>query len=184
MASREHGSQNAAGVSAMNHKLTCRTVAHGALALSTVLLLAGCGGRPANPVQTVQATDASVPCAVLRVEYDSNEARARSLVSDKQTAENQNVALAAVGLLLAWPALLAMDLKPTEKVELRALRDRNQHILNLMKVRNCPQTPELKPSPVKGTGVVSRDAGGQPYCRDVGGYEAYMKKTGEVCRIN
>jgi hypothetical protein len=23
----------------------------------------------------------------------------------------------------------------------------------------------------------------QPYCRDVGGYEAYMRRTGEVCRL-
>lgn len=168
----------------MNCKQSRANVFLPASMLGIMLLSAGCGGRPANPVDTVQATDATVPCAVLRVEYDSNEARARAIVGEKLTAENQNAALAAVGILLAWPALLAIDVRPTEKTELRALRDRNRHLVNLMTTKNCPQTPKIPTSPVKGPGTSAQSTGAPPECRTVGGYEAYMKKTGKVCRLN
>ena len=43
---------------------------------------------------------------------------------------------------------------------------------------NLVPPPNTNPSP---SGNIRRDPSGKPYCPDVGGYEAYMQQTGEVC---
>lgn len=43
-------------------------------------------------------------------------------------------------------------------------------------------TSRVNITPKRGT--PRRTADGKPYCKDVGGYEAYMNKTGKVCRLD
>ena len=44
--------------------------------------------------------------------------------------------------------------------------------------------PETMEEPPNGGSMGSEPRQTQPRCRDVGGYEAYMKRTGKVCRID
>ena len=159
----------------------------GAIAAAT--LIGGCAGRDPNPVQTVKATDGMLNCQFMLAEINANNTRARSLAKQASDKQGKNVALGVVGVVLFWPALFAMDLKDAEKQEIAALRDRNNYLANLMLQKKCAMaTPPL--SPEKEDQVVrhqrankAKAAGKKPKCADVGGYEKYMKETGEVCTL-
>jgi hypothetical protein len=147
---------------------------------AATLTLSACGGRPANPVAAVQPSDGKMNCQLIQVEYGSNEARARSLAGEKKDAEKQN---AAKVVLMGMTGLLALDLKKTEEVEIRALKDRNDHLARLMAAKDCPNAPPVA-QPAKSSDAASETGGEStavPSCKDVGGYEAYLKKTGKVC---
>lgn len=152
---------------------------------AATLILSACGGRPANPIAAVQPTDSKMNCQLLQVEYASNERRVRSLVGEKADAEKQNAAKAASVLLLGVTGLIMMDLKDSEQVEIRALQDRNEHLAHLMSDKRCPDAPPVT-QPARASDTTSDtadDAAPAPKCKDVGGYEAYMKKTGKTCML-
>jgi hypothetical protein len=76
-----------------------------------------------------------------------------------------------------------MDLKDSERIEMNALKDRNDHLAHLMSDKGCPDAPPLT-QPANAADGMSKDADASapaPQCKDVGGYEAYLKKTGKVC---
>ena len=71
---------------------------------------------------------------------------------------------------------------------MRALRDRNLHLINLMRQKECGALPPTTPVEADRRDRVKRakeaeKTGKQPDCADVGGYEKYYKDTGRVCRI-
>jgi hypothetical protein len=145
-------------------------------------MLSACGGRPANPVATVQAADDKMNCQLMQTEYASNESRANALVGEKVKAQEQN---AAKFVLMGMSGLLMMDLKDTEQVEIRALKDRNNRLARLMAGKGCPDAPRVS-QPAGATEATSEGGAGSavaPNCKDVGGYETYVKKTGRVCML-
>jgi hypothetical protein len=151
-----------------------------AMAAAAVLVLPGCGGRPARPVAAVQSSDGKMNCELLHVEYASNETRANALVDEKKFAQENN---AAKVVFLGLTGILTMDLKDSERIEMNALKDRNDHLAHLMSDKGCPDAPPLT-QPANAADGMSKDADASapaPQCKDVGGYEAYLKKTGKVC---
>jgi len=157
-------------------------------ALSGALLVSACAGREARPIDTVKATDGQMSCQLMIAEVQANNSRARSLIKEKNDSEGKNVAVAVVGAILFWPALFAMDLKKTEEIEMRALHDRNRHLVNLMGQKQCVNLPPTSPAEADRKNRLKRakeaqKTGAQPDCADVGGYETYYKETGNVCRI-
>jgi hypothetical protein len=99
--------------------------------------LSSCGGRQAQPVNTFAHADVGLSCHQIEAELLSNDRRIRSLVNEHQRAQNQNVAVGAVGLILFWPALFALDLKGAAKQESDALIVRSRNLANIGKQKNC-----------------------------------------------
>ena len=99
--------------------------------------LSSCGGRQAQPVNTFTQTDVGLSCRQIEAELLSNDRRIRSLVGEHQRSQNQNVAVGAVGLILFWPALFALDLKGAAKQESDALIVRSRNLANIGKQKNC-----------------------------------------------
>ncbi|WP_119299805.1 hypothetical protein [Dongia deserti] len=64
--------------------------------------------------------------------------RGRSFGGSDNSDRNANIAIGAVGVLLFWPALFALDLSDAERVEIDALHRRNMHLASL--ARDCSST--------------------------------------------
>jgi len=105
------------------------------VAVMCMLALGACAGRSAQPVSMMQPYDNSLSCEQIQAEIQSNESKARQLTDENNSAHNANIAVGAVGLFLFWPALFALDLSDSERVEIQALHDRNMHLASLQ--RDC-----------------------------------------------
>jgi hypothetical protein len=100
-------------------------------------LLSSCGGRQAQPVNTFDQADVALSCHQIETELLSNDRRIKSLIREHQRSQNQNVAVGAVGLVLFWPALFALDLKGAAKQESDALIVRSRNLANIGKQKRC-----------------------------------------------
>ncbi|MBY3294389.1 hypothetical protein HFN88_30150 [Rhizobium laguerreae] len=109
-----------------------------ALILAFSISLAGCAGREARPVASTNPTDSAFDCAGITREFDANERQITSTVKERTDAQGKNVVLGATGVLLFWPALFFMDPKSPEKVEIDALRNRNNVLTSIAKSKGCP----------------------------------------------
>lgn len=95
------------------------------------LLLTGCGGRVAQPVQLTRDIDPSLTCDHLKAEYDNNLKRRVELTGESADKVGNNI-----GILLVSP--LFLDLSDTQKVEVKALLARNERLQQLAAKRQCP----------------------------------------------
>ncbi|WP_271023600.1 hypothetical protein [Rhizobium sp. RCAM05973] len=102
------------------------------------IMLSSCGGREAHPVASTSAGDSGIDCSGISREFAANERQILATVKERSQAQGKNVILGATGVLLFWPALFFMDPKSPEKVEIDALRNRNQVLTDLARSRKCP----------------------------------------------
>ncbi|MBY5357997.1 hypothetical protein HFO94_31615 [Rhizobium leguminosarum] len=109
-----------------------------ALILAVSISLAGCAGREARPVASTNPTDSAFDCAGITREFDANERQISSTVKERSDAQGKNIVLGATGVLLFLPALFFMDPKSPEKVEIDALRNRNNVLTSIAKSKGCP----------------------------------------------
>ncbi len=106
--------------------------------VSCAILLAGCGGREVHPIASTGAGDRGLECAGISREFSANERQILATVKERSQAQGKNVILGATGVLLFFPALFFMDPKSPEKIEIDALRNRNQVLTDLARSRKCP----------------------------------------------
>ncbi len=144
---------------------------------TSLLLLAACGGRAANPVASYQPGDDSRSCDGLKAELAANEAEIARLLPDED-ATGKNVVLGVAGAFLIVPWFF-MDFKDAEGIEIRAYRRRNVMLRRIASKKSC----SVPPSKYKFQQRPPSKAGEKPRCDDVGGYEEYYKRTGNVCMI-
>ncbi len=109
-----------------------------ASALCALALLASCAGRDPVPVQVAQASDNLLACSQITAEMQANETKVRQLADEEASKKKKNIAIGAVGALLFWPALFAMDFSGAEKTEIEALRARQAHLTQLQ-ARACDE---------------------------------------------
>lgn len=109
-----------------------------ALILALSISLAGCAGREARPVASTNPTDSAFDCAGIAREFEANERQITSTVKERTDAQGKNIVLGATGVLLFLPALFFMDPKSPEKVEIDALRNRNNVLTSIAKSKGCP----------------------------------------------
>lgn len=102
------------------------------------IVLSSCGGREAHPIASTGAGDSGIDCGGISREFTANERQILSTVKERSQAQGKNVILGATGVLLFWPALFFMDPKSPEKIEIDALRNRNQVLTDLARSRKCP----------------------------------------------
>ncbi len=148
-----------------------------AICAALLLVLAACGGRSANPIASYQPGDEKRSCDGLRMEVANNEQEIAKLLP-YEDATGKNVALGVTGFFLIIP-LFFMDFKDAEEIEIRALRKRNQWLREVASNKDCSLPPSKYKFQDKPPAKI--EEGVQPKCSDVGGYEAYNKRTGRVC---
>ncbi len=102
------------------------------LAAAALTGLAACGGRVANPVKTSSALDDRLSCSHLSAEHEVNYLRALELAGERKSASANNL-----GMLLVSPLLL--NLNDSERKEIIALAERNNHLEEMATSRACPR---------------------------------------------
>ena len=111
-----------------------------------LLIIMGCAGRPAHPVMVYQPGDATRSCDALERELELIEDDIFRLLpqTDKAT---KNTRLGVAGIFLLVP-LFFMDLSKAEQVEVNALTQRYNHLLEIGDENNCgfsrPPIPDFK----------------------------------------
>jgi hypothetical protein len=113
--------------------------------VSVAFVMSGCAGRNANPVQTFHTYDKDLSCAQIEAEIIGNEEKALHLLKEDEAAHDANVALGVVGGLLFWPALFALDTGDAEMIEMRALKERNNRLINLADTKECGLNVMISP---------------------------------------
>lgn len=111
--------------------------------VATAIVVSGCGGRAAHPISATNPADSAFDCAGMRREFEANERQVLATVKERSDAQGKNVVLGTAGVLLFWPALFFMDPKSPEKLEIDALRNRNQVLGEIAKSKKCP-APQSK----------------------------------------
>jgi len=106
-----------------------------------LLVLAGCAGRPPQPVQLAQPQDPGSTCAMLSAEIDANNHKIADLAGDQGAKVAQNVAAIAVGLFV-WPVLFAADFQGSAGVEIEALKERQHYLAAIAEQRRCGAAEE------------------------------------------
>ena len=109
-------------------------------ALSILLLLTACAGREAHPVPVTRITDGALDCMSIAREFEANETQIIATVRERDGQNIKNAALAA-GAVIFLPTLFFMDLKGPERIELQALRARNQVLMQLGAQKKCHMPP-------------------------------------------
>lgn len=107
-----------------------------AIVLSAVIV-SGCAGRDANPVQTIQEGDAKLSCAELRQEIDISSQSMSRLIGDQKEVQGKNTAAVVVGAVVFFPALFFMNLKGAAKEEAKALQDRISGLADRHNAKGC-----------------------------------------------
>lgn len=100
-------------------------------------MLAGCAGRDAQQIPTVQVQDTASDCAMITAEIQANNKRAEDLASERGLKVAQNVAAGVVGIVV-WPVWFAMDAKGAAGTEIDALKSRQEYLASLAAIRCAP----------------------------------------------
>ena len=147
----------------------------------TLLIASACAGRKPNPTLTALSGDENLSCEAIALESQGNAKRLVELSGEKDAKVLQNVLAGAAAVVFILPLFL-MDFQDAPGVEHQALVGRQQRLEVLARTKGC-QTRELEsatkaqPAPAPGQSTAT------PACKDVGGYEKYMRETGQVCTL-
>jgi hypothetical protein len=115
------------------------------LVLCFVVFFGGCMGRDPHPIQIDQPGDENLSCDTLKTQVVwLQEEMARLLPKTDKFASN--ALFAGTGVFLIFPYFL-MDLKDAEKKEFEAMRQRHNHLLEIIKVKNC-DTSDIVAKPI------------------------------------
>ena len=147
--------------------------------LVSALIAGGCAGRKPAPVDAVQIGDNKMSCDLLANENRANAQLLAKLKGESEVKVLQNVAAATAGVFFIFPFLL-MDLQDAAGVETRALVRRQKRLQALAIEKGCKIETV---SPTERAIKRADETGKAPRCSEVGGYEAYMKRTGKVCML-
>jgi hypothetical protein len=122
------------------------------LTLATLLgtgLLAGCGGRMANPTPEVSIYDRYLTCEQIQAEVEQNYEKQSALARELAWAEEKNDMIEGLSVVFP-PGWFAVDQTIQEgypnapqEIEGLALGDRNRHIIALAKDKDCWPDPQV-----------------------------------------
>ncbi|WP_343561580.1 hypothetical protein [Kiloniella sp. b19] len=108
-----------------------------ALILLPLMILTGCGGRAARPVEISTSIDDKLSCIHIEGQYSANINRMLDLQKERQWQSGNN----APKLLLGLAGLMLLNLNNAEKKEILALEARNARLLELSDKKNCKVIP-------------------------------------------
>lgn len=107
------------------------------LLLVTSLIMVGCAGRDPNVIPVRSSFYGNLNCADLDQQIQVTNAAMLDRAREANSTTNQNIVFGAVGLLLFWPALFALDLKDAGGHELNSYEGRNMTLAHLAEQKNC-----------------------------------------------
>ena len=125
-----------------------------------VLLLVNCGGRAAYPIMAQQPGDHKKSCKTLIIEMVQVQGEIHKLIPQTHKA-GRNILLATAGWFLIFP-FFYMDFSKREQIELEALINRYNHLVNMAKEKNCDFDENIFPGFNKKT-KRGNDIGHSPY---------------------
>ena len=114
-------------------KTTCVTL----IISMIMMMMTGCGGRQAYPVQVSKIGDSRLSCNQLESDMGRINHEIRNKSGQKSKGDNKDAVLVGVGLVLFWPALFFMDLSNADKTELEALRSRHNYLKSIYINKGC-----------------------------------------------
>lgn len=120
------------------------TVSKAVIALACMVVLAGCAGRNANPVQAIQPNDDTLTCEQVLTSMKLNTTELKGLVKESSSNRGKNVAAGVIGAVVFFPALFFMDTKNAADDEARALVRRNQVLFQRHNLMKCEPVLEDK----------------------------------------
>lgn len=107
----------------------------------TILLagavLAGCAGRDPVLQPVALHEDTKLNCSQLQNRAYSAATTAQAKINSNNQRDGGDVAMGAVGMVLFWPALLAMDVKNADGHEGNNLADRVEHLKRTAARKGC-----------------------------------------------
>lgn len=103
----------------------------------SALIVTGCAGREANPVQVIQEGDAKLSCSELRQEIEISSQTMSRLIGDQKDIQGKNTAAVVVGAVVFFPALFFMNLKGAAREEAKALQDRINGLAERHNAKGC-----------------------------------------------
>lgn len=106
------------------------------LCIASLMTLAGCGGRTANPIATKEPGDKNMSCEDIEAEMSDLERKARRLMGEQSAKTGKNAAL-GVGGLIIFPVWFFMDLSDAEQQEALAMQDRQAHLQRIFNKKDC-----------------------------------------------
>lgn len=112
-------------------------------AVTLVLTIASCAGRPANPVLVQQYGDNKKSCATLEKEMVFIQTEIQRLVPETEKT-GTNTALGITGFFFIVP-LFFMDLSESEQIEINAYRQRYNHLIIIASEKKCDVDGEVIP---------------------------------------
>ncbi|WP_193172470.1 hypothetical protein [Nisaea nitritireducens] len=133
-----------------------------AAAFCLALSLSACAGREAVTVAEFTRQDQQLTCPELDREIGRNNDAMRSRVVEGHDRQGRNIMVGAVGILLFWPALAALDLKDAPGKELAALETRNKALVRYADQRACRVQTALDIPAVKAEYEAKFDSEGNP----------------------
>jgi len=133
-----------------------------AVALCIALSLSACAGREAVTVAEFSRQDDQLTCSELDREIGRNNDAMRSRVVEGHDRQGRNIMVGAVGILLFWPALAALDLKDAPGKELEALDVRNRALVRYADQRACRVQTALDVPAVEAEYKAKFDKEGNP----------------------
>lgn len=111
------------------------------IALACALILAGCGGRAANPIMINQFGDANKSCPALELEMSQIQESIQKLVPKTEKA-GKNTALGVTGFFFIVP-LFFMDLSQAEQIEIDAFRQRYNSLAVIATDKGCGKVEQI-----------------------------------------
>ena len=131
----------------MSNRMMPRYVA--IVALATLAVASGCGGRSPNPVAQVSIYDRYMSCDEIRQEVAENYAAQSELVREQVWAEEKNDMI--MGIALAFPpAWFAIDKtvegdygQSPQEIEGSALATRARYLIDVAQKENCWPDPQV-----------------------------------------
>ena len=114
-----------------------RSTAYFSYSAAIMILVAGCAGRDANPVDAYTPYDKAMECDDIAYEMNDNNKQLRLTVKELQGNKGKNVAVGVIGAVLFLPVLFALDLSDAEETEINALETRNKNLMRNGMEKDC-----------------------------------------------
>lgn len=155
------------------------------VALATCLAMAACTTRPDNisPTYISPVSYQNFTCAQMAEEKRRVSSELAKMIDAQYENANADAMMLAVGIVFLPVVALGMFATKDRKEQIGLLKGHNQALDEAMRTKGCaPPPPPAAPAP-SVSAPAPTPGGPAPKCKDVGGYEAYKARTGQVCDI-
>lgn len=114
--------------------------------VASILLLAACGGRDAEPVIVTRHGDDRKSCEVLIYDIEHIEFEIHKLLPETEDKTMKNIGYGVAGFYTFFIPWLLIDFSNAEAKEYEALRARHEHLSAIAAEKGCDIEPKYFPT--------------------------------------